>query len=88
MKWFSALVEWDKRVVGYEPSSVPIKVLQGNKDTTVDWKFNLEFIKEKFPNGDIRLIENGDHHLMNESLPMRAEVIGLVLDYLEGDAEQ
>lgn len=88
MKWFSALVEWDKRVVGYEPSLVPIKVLQGTGDTTVDWKFNLEFIKEKFPNADIRLIENGDHHLMNESLPMRAEVISLVLDYLEGDAEQ
>ena len=85
MKWFSALIEWDKRIVSYEPSSMPIKVLQGTEDTTVDWKFNLKFIKEKFPNADIRLIENGNHHLMNESLPMRGEAINIVLDYLEGE---
>ena len=64
---------------------MPIKVLQGTGDTTVDWKFNLSFIMVKFPNADVCLIENGDHHLMNESLPMRAEVISLVLDYLEGE---
>ena len=67
---------------------MPIKVLQGNGNTTVDWKFNLKFIKETFPNADISLIENGDHHLMNESLPVRVEVIYLVLDYLEGRAKQ
>ena len=67
---------------------MPIKILLGTGDTTVDWKFNLRFIKVKFPNADIRLIENGDHHLMNESLPIPAEVISLVLDYLEGRAKQ
>jgi alpha-beta hydrolase superfamily lysophospholipase len=83
MKWFSALVEWNQRILSYEPSTLLIRVIQGTADTAVDWKYNLEFIKEKFPNADIILIENGGHQLMNEALPMRAEVINLVVDYLK-----
>jgi lysophospholipase len=88
MKWFSALVEWNQRILSYEPSTLPIRVIQGTADTAVDWKYNIEFIKEKFPNADIILIENGGHQLMNESLPMRAEVINLVVDYLNGLTKQ
>ena len=88
MKWFSALVEWNQRILSYEPSTFPIRVIQGIADTAVDWKYNVEFIMEKFPNADIILIENGGHQLMNESLPMRAKIINLVLDYLKGLAKQ
>ena len=88
MKWFSALVEWNQRILSYEPSTLPIRVIQGTADTAVDWKYNVEFIKDKFPNADIILIENGGHQLMNESLPMRAEVINLMVDYLKGLAKQ
>jgi alpha-beta hydrolase superfamily lysophospholipase len=86
MKWFSALVEWNQKILSYEPSTLPIRVIQGTADTAVDWKYNLEFIMEKFPNADIILIENGGHQLMNESLPMRAEIINLMVDYLKGKA--
>lgn len=88
MKWFSALVEWNQRILSYEPSTLPIRVIQGTADTAVDWKYNVEFIMEKFSNADIILIENGGHQLMNESLPMRAEIINLVVDYLNGLAKQ
>jgi alpha-beta hydrolase superfamily lysophospholipase len=88
MKWFSALIEWNQRILSYEPSTLPIRVIQGTADTAVDWNYNVEFIMEKFPNADIILIENGGHQLMNESLPMRAEIINLVVDYLNGIANQ
>ncbi len=84
MKWFDALVQWNKRVADCEPSTLPIKVIQGTKDTTVDWKYNMKLIKQKFPNADIVIIENGGHHLINETLPMRTEVIELIADYFEG----
>ncbi len=83
MQWFSALVAWNKRVVGYEPSTLPIKVIQGTADTTVDWKYNVAFIKRKFPNMHMIQIENGGHQLMNESLPVRDEVLTLIVDYLK-----
>jgi alpha-beta hydrolase superfamily lysophospholipase len=88
MKWFSALVEWNQRILSYESSTLPIRVLQGTADTAVDWKYNIAFIMEKFPNADIILIENGGHQLMNESLPLRAKIINLVVDYLNGPAKQ
>jgi alpha-beta hydrolase superfamily lysophospholipase len=88
MKWFSALVEWNQRILSYEPSPLPIRVVQGTADTAVDWKYNVEFIMETFPNADIILIENGGHQLMNEPLPMRTEIINLVVDYLKGLAKQ
>ncbi|MCK4485666.1 MAG: alpha/beta hydrolase [Desulfobacterales bacterium] len=84
MKWFGALVEWNKRVAGYESSRLPVKIIQGTADTTVDWKYNMKFIKKKFVNTDISMIANGGHQLINESLPMRAEVLTLIVDYLEG----
>lgn len=88
MKWFSALIEWNQRILSYEPSTLPIRVIQGTADTAVDWEYNVEFIMEKFPNADIILIENGGHQLMNEPVPMRAEVTNLVVDYLNGIAKQ
>ena len=88
MKWFSALIEWNQRILSYEPSTLPIRVIQGTADTAVDWEYNVEFIMEKFPNADIILIENGGHQLMNEPMPMRAEIINLVVDYLNGLAKQ
>jgi lysophospholipase len=88
MRWFSALVEWNQRILSYEPSTLPIRVIQGTADTAVDWQYNVDFIKEKFPNADIIFIKNGGHQLMNESLPMRAEVTNLVVDYLKGLAKQ
>jgi len=84
MKWFGALVEWNKRAVGYEPSRLPVKIIQGTADSTVDWKYNMDFVKKKFTNTDISMIANGGHQLINESLPMRAEVLTLIVDYLEG----
>ena len=49
----------------------------------VDWKYNLKFIKKKFNNTDISLITNGGHQLINESLPIRAETLNLIVDYIK-----
>ena len=85
IKWFGALVKWNNRVAGYKPSGIPIKIIQGTADTTVDWKYNLKFIKKKFNNTDISLITNGGHQLINESLPIRAETLNLIVDYIKGN---
>jgi alpha-beta hydrolase superfamily lysophospholipase len=83
-KWFSALVEWNKRIAEKSPSTLPLLVIQGTADTTVDWKYNMEFIKEKFPRAEILMIEAGGHQLINETLPMRTEVIKIIADYIAG----
>jgi len=44
-------------------------------DTTVDWKYNMQFIKEKFPRAEVLMIDAGGRHLINETLAMRIELI-------------
>ncbi len=53
------------------------------KDTTVDWQFNIKFLRDKFSNIEIELIENANHDLFNESVDMRSEVFSQISDYLE-----
>jgi len=83
-KWFSALVEWNKRIVENIPSTLPVMVIQGTADNTVDWKYNMEFVKEKFPKAEVLMVEAGGHHLINETPAMRIKVIQIIADYIEG----
>jgi len=40
----------------------------------VDWRYNVGFLLEKFPNIDVELIENRKHHLLNEEELIRDKV--------------
>lgn len=61
-----------------------MRVFPGTANTMVDWKYNMEFIKEKFPRADVSMIEYGGHHLINETRPMRNEIIQIIVDYIAG----
>jgi len=50
----------------------------------VDWKYNMEFIKEKFPRVDVSMIEEGGHHLVNKTAPMRKEIIQIIVNHIAG----
>ena len=66
LNWLEALISWNESIKERIPSRVPVLILQGKKDTTVDWRYNVDFLLKKFLNTDIELIENGKHHLLNE----------------------
>ena len=66
LSWLEALIRWNESIKTESTSSVPIFILQGKKDTTVDWRYNIDFLLKKFQNTDVELIENGKHHLLNE----------------------
>ena len=84
MKWVNALREWNCKAAEYGTSEKRIKIIQGTRDTVVDRKYSTEFIKRKFRNTDTTLIQEGGHQLINESPPMRANVLNLINDYLRG----
>jgi len=64
--WFEALHTWYRRIQQKAPSLKRIFVIQGDHDQTVDWQYNLSFIKKKFPNCTICTIHGGNHQLLNE----------------------
>jgi alpha-beta hydrolase superfamily lysophospholipase len=73
--WGTALYAWEKQITARPPRTLPITIIQGTLDNTVDWKYNIPFLKKKFPGCSVIFIKNGRHQLMNEAEPMRGETL-------------
>ena len=88
LNWLDALIRWNKSIMDCTPSSVPVLILQGKKDTTVDWRYNVKFLLDKFQNTDVEWIENGKHHLLNEEEQIKQKVFSSIYHYLTCDENE
>lgn len=87
IQWVGAMKEWINLFATYPAKAHPVLVIQGDDDSTVDWKYNLEQIRSKLPNARIRMIPHARHHLVAESAPYRAQVFAAIKSYLEQPQE-
>lgn len=83
LRWYYSLLTWNNRIREYEPYKDKIYIIQGTKDATVEWKFNLKFIKKLFLNCETKIIKNANHQLFNESKEFREETFNWILDVLK-----
>lgn len=67
VRWIGAMIEWEKRFRNLSWSDMEILVVQGEGDQTVDWKYNLQALRDKFPNMKQFRIKDAGHHLARES---------------------
>ena len=81
--WVDAMHRWNEKMAKTPVIRRPIKMIQGDLDTTVDWKYNLEFIKLNFGRVNLTLIEGARHELFNETEDMRTQALEAVGNYLE-----
>ncbi len=84
--WYYALRAWEQRIAGLEPISGRMLVLQGDRDDTVDAKFNVAFLESKFPDAQVIRFTRGEHLLLNEIPAVRNPVIAAMLRFLEEGA--
>ena len=77
-KWVRALKTWLVTFANYAPCSRSINVLQGSQDKTVDWRYNLKAIKDKFPQTNCEMLSGARHHLVNESPSIRKEMFAII----------
>lgn len=84
MEWIRALKQWLKWFLGLPPSAVALLVIQGDGDTTVDWRYNLKIIREKFPGARLVQVKQAKHHLVGEAEAIRGQVFQAVDHYLQG----
>lgn len=82
--WITALKEWVANIEHAAPIQRKILIVQGTNDSTVDWKHNVSVLRHLFSETKIAYIENGRHHLVNESASKRAQVFEAVLSELAG----
>lgn len=69
--WVSAMRRWMPRLQEAPPSLVATLVLQGEQDTTVDWRYNLGVLVKRFPRAEIYRHPSAGHHLVNETAEIR-----------------
>lgn len=76
MPWLGAMKRWVNECRTMKPSPYPVTILQGKKDTTLAWRFNIRLLRKKFPKANIVLLDNVQHHMANEISPIREEIYG------------
>ncbi len=89
MSWVNALKKWEPAFHRLPDSAKTVLVVQGDSDTTVDWRFNLPAIHQHFPNAVVAHLSGARHHLVNESEAIRASMwsrVSVYLDYGAGSA--
>lgn len=78
VRWVGAMKRWIPQITGATPCAYPLVVVQGDEDGTVDWRYNLGVIREKFPGVAVNMIATGRHQLANESAELRAQVFAVM----------
>lgn len=81
--WVDALIRWERRFDSLPVSERPLLIVQGQRDTTVDWKYNITAIRSKFPRAKYMPLQNAAHHLANETPEIRAKITAAMDLYFE-----
>ena len=82
MDWILAMSKWMLEMEQRPACRIPVWLAQGALDQTVDWRYNIEFIREKFRLQTLLMLEEGSHQLINERADIRAALTGLIPAFL------
>lgn len=85
MNWILAMSKWMNDMENYPSCRIPIWLAQGVLDKTVDWQYNVEFVRKKFRLQAFLLLEEGSHQLVNEVESIRSPLTGLIKSFLNVD---
>lgn len=82
MDWILAMSKWMQEMEQRPACRIPVWLAQGAQDQTVDWRYNIEFVRNKFRLQTMLMLEEGSHQLINERADIRAALTGLIPAFL------
>ncbi|TXJ08447.1 MAG: alpha/beta hydrolase [Acinetobacter sp.] len=82
MDWILAMTRWMVQMENRPACRIPVWLAQGALDQTVDWRYNIEYIRRKFRLQTSLILEEGSHQLINERADIRAALTGLIPAFL------
>ena len=85
LKWVKALFDWNDKIEPMAPCNRQVLVIQGNKDGTVDWRYNMELIEKKFPNAETKIIPGANHELLNEAMEYKQQALNYINKFFQQD---
>ncbi len=80
--WVGALARWIPRTERAPRSPQRPLVVQGEDDMTVDWRYNLGVLQDKFDRPEILRIPGARHHLANEREDIRSHYFAFLSERL------
>ncbi len=87
LKWVKALFDWNDKIEPMGPCDRPVLVVQGDKDGTVDWKYNLALMGKKFPKAKTEMIPGANHELFNEAPKYKQQALNFIAKYFRQDLQ-
>ena len=88
MDWILAMSKWMFEMEERPACRIPVWLAQGAQDQTVDWRYNIEFIRRKFRLQTLLMLEEGSHQLINERADIRAALTGLIPAFLHAHSSK
>ncbi len=82
VSWVGALRRWLAELPLQDLGVGPALLVQGDADTTVDWRYNLPQYGKLFPGLRIELVHAAGHQLANEAEALRERYLRVVDRYL------
>jgi alpha-beta hydrolase superfamily lysophospholipase len=80
--WVKALGRWRDALRQRPPLALPILVVQGDHDKTLDWKAGLADLKRIAPDAEVKVLAGRGHTLLDRG-PAQAETLEAVRVFLE-----
>ncbi|MBN2384287.1 alpha/beta hydrolase [bacterium] len=80
--WLEAMLRWFFELDRKKSCSCPLLVVQGSRDRTVDWRYNLPFIVRKCPAAHQIIIPRASHELLNENPQFRRPALSAIVGFL------
>ncbi|MCF7927878.1 MAG: lysophospholipase [Spirochaetales bacterium] len=85
--WFDALIRWNETLDEYPEIEVPVLVLQGLRDTVVDYRYNIGFIERHSADSRICKFPEAKHSLLNERDRIMTRMESEIFVFLAGGSE-
>ena len=74
LEWVGSMKRWTEEFHDLPINHKALTIVQGDRDMTLDWRYNLAQFQQKLPNAEIAIIAGGQHHLVNEAPELRDPV--------------
>lgn len=74
LEWVGSMKRWTEEFHDLPINHKALTIVQGDRDMTLDWRYNLTQFQQKLPNAKIKIITNAQHHLVNEAEALRNQV--------------
>lgn len=87
VRWVDALLRWERRFEYLPTQQRSLLIVQGQRDTTVDWRYNIPAIRQKFPHAKYLPLQGAYHHLANEAEPLREKMFAAIDMYFGSGPE-